>query len=260
MGFGRMGFRDRLGDQATRIGESARKAAASAPVQRAGESARKAAASAPVGRVEESFRGFRTLLADDGQILSIEAYLLTLVRAVRNDERDEEQSKRDVYVGARKRRRRLGLASFAAGPWAGAASRVADLYCEAATVCDVANLHDQDLSDEQIAAHMLVLWSIMDDFEAAEKAMRGEPTVAKILGAKLLEFSGITLSEKLTKLTAAKALWEFHQVDIRGMVTGAKKAAGGQPIRSVAFTGHRTKKVIKKAEGQLGVKGSGSPN
>jgi hypothetical protein len=65
--------------------------------------------------VEESFRGFQAMLVDDEQVLSIEAYLLALVRAVRSDERDEEQSKRDVYVGARKRRRRLGLISFGAG-------------------------------------------------------------------------------------------------------------------------------------------------
>jgi hypothetical protein len=186
-------------------------------------------------------------------VLSIEAYLLALVRAVRSDEHDEEQSKRDVYVGARKRRRRLGLISFGAGPLVGVASRVADLYCEAATVCDVAGLHNLNLSDEQIAAHILVLWSIADDLGQAEGAVRGEPSVAEILEAKLLERSGITLPKKLTKLAVAKALWEFHQSDVRSTVTGAKRAASGQPIRSVAFTGHRTKKVIKKAEMQLGV-------
>lgn len=134
----------------------------------------------------------------------------------------------------------------------GAASRVADLYCETATVCDVADLHDLDFSNEEVAAHMLVLWSIAEDFVRAEGAMRGEPPVAEILGAKLLEHLGLELEAQPTKLAIAKALWEVQRFD-SGDVADAKKAISGQPIRSVAFTGHRTKKVIKKAEAQLGV-------
>lgn len=247
-----LSFRNRLEQQATRLGETARRAAASAPGQKAGDSARKVIASAPMQRAGESFRGFRSMLADDEQTLSIEAYLITLARAVRRDERDGEQSKRDVYVGARKRRRRLGLVSFGAGPLAGVASRVADLYCEAATVCDVADFHELNLSDAQIAAHLLVLWSIADDFGQAEEAMQARPPVAELLGAKLLNLSGLTLPETLTKPGIAKVLWEFHQLDVRDTVTTVKNTASGQPIRSVAFTGHRTKKVIKKVEMQLG--------
>jgi hypothetical protein len=69
----------------------------------------------------------------------------------------------------------------------GVATRVADLYCETATVCDVADFHTLDLRDEQIAAHILMLWSITEDFQRAEEAMQGKPPVAEILGAKLTE-------------------------------------------------------------------------
>jgi hypothetical protein len=196
------------------------------------------------------------MLADDDQTISIETYLLTLVRAVRSDEREEEQTKRDVYVAARKRRRRLGLVSFGAGPFAGVASRVADLYCEAATVCDVADFYELNLSDAQIASHLLVLWSIADDLGQAENAMRGTPSVAELLGAKLLDRSGVALPETLSKPAIVKVLWEFHQLDLRDTVATAKSSVSGQPIRSVAFTGHRTKKVIKKVERQL----DGSPH
>jgi hypothetical protein len=206
------------------------------------------------GQVADAYRGFRALLADDEKVLSIEAYLLALVGAVRKDERDDEESRREVYVTARKRRRRLGLITFGAGPLAGVASRLADLYCEAAVICDVADHYDLNLSDEQIAAHLLVLWSIADDFAQADHAMRGSSSVAGIFQVKLVERSGIELPEEMTKTAIAKVLWEFHQLDIRDTVVGAKKAAGGQPIRSVAFTGHRTKKVMKKAEKQLGVR------
>jgi hypothetical protein len=112
------------------------------------------------------------MLTDNERAQSIEVYLLALVRAVRDDERDEEQSSRDVYVRARKRRRRLGLISFGAGPMVGVAGRVADLYCETATVCDVADLHGLDLNEQ--VAHMLVLWSITEDFVRAEGAMSGD--------------------------------------------------------------------------------------
>lgn len=231
-----MGLRDRLEEQAARVGDHARTVVASERVRHAGE----------------SFRGFRAMLTDERE-QSIEVYLLALVRAVRDDERDEEQSSRDVYVRARKRRRRLGLISFGAGPMVGAASRVADLYCETATVSDVADLHGLDLSDEQVGAHMLVLWSIAEDFVRAEGAMRGEPPVAEILGVRLSEFLGLELEAQPTKLAIAKAIWEVQRLDLVNVADDAKKMIGGQPIRSVAFTGHRTKKVIKKAEAQLGV-------
>jgi hypothetical protein len=56
-----MGLRDRLEEQVARVGDQARAVAASERVQRAGK----------------SFRGFRAMLADD--------------------ERDEEESSRDLY-------------------------------------------------------------------------------------------------------------------------------------------------------------------
>ena len=232
-----MGLRDQLEKQAARVGEQARAVAASELVRSAGE----------------SFRGFRAMLSDDERGQSIEAYLRALVRAVRDDERDEEQTSRDVYVRARKRRRRIGLICLGAGPMAGVASRVADLYCETATVCDVADLHGLGLGDEQVAAHMLVLWSIAADLVQAEGAMRGEPPVAEILGGKLFEYLGLELEAQPTKLGIAKAIWDVQRLDPFDVAGDAKKAVGGQPVRSVAFTGHHTKKVIKKAEAQLGV-------
>jgi hypothetical protein len=226
-----MGLRDRLEQGAAKVGEGARAIADSEHAQRAGE----------------SFRGFKSMLGDDEQ-QSAEGYLLALVRAVRDDEEEDERSRRDVYVTARKRRRRLGLLSFGAGPMAGVASRVADLYCEVAVVCDVAELHGLDLGDEEVAAQMLVMWSVIDDLDIARGAMRSEPPLAAILGAQLLEQLDIEETPQ-TKLELAKAIWQIHSVDAGDV----KEAASGQPIRSVAFTGHRTKKLIKRAEAQLGV-------
>lgn len=230
-----MGLRERLEEQASRVGEQARAVAASEQVQRAGE----------------SFRGFRAMLAEDGGTLSVEAYLVALVRAVRDDE--PEQSRRELYVEARKRRRRLGLISLSTGPMAGVASQVADLYCETATVSDVADLHNLELDDREIAAHMLVLWSLVDDLDLAKAAIRSDPPVASILFKRLADAYVPRTEEELTKLGIAKLLWEIKQLDLRGAVAGKGSGSGAQPVRSVAFTGHRTKKLIKRAEAQLGI-------
>jgi hypothetical protein len=212
--------------------------------------ARKAAASAPMQRAGESVRGIRGMFTDDDDgSLNIEAFMLTLVRAVRDDEQVEERNARDVYVTARKRRRRLALMSFGAGPLVGVANQFADLYCETAVVCDVAALHDLNLSDEQIGAHMLLLWELTNSLDAAQKSIAGEPPVATILASKLGERAGEQLPDELTKRSVTKALW-----DVRGTLGDARKGATTGAVKTVMFTGHRTKKVIKKTEAQLGVK------
>jgi hypothetical protein len=234
-----MGWQGWLEGNATRLGEHARKTAPSAPVQ----------------QMSEGLRDLRAMLAeDDEQSLSIERFLLALVRAVRNEGQGEEHAARDVYVTARKRRRRLGLMSFGAGPLVGVANQLADLFCETATVCDVAALHGKSLSDEQIGAHMLVLWGVVDDQDAAQNAMAGKPPVASIVAGKLRERAVGQLPETLTKRSATKALW-----DVRGTIGDTGRGATTGAIRTVAFTGHRTKKVIKKAEAQLGVSPHPSP-
>lgn len=205
-------------------------------------------------RMVEGFRGFRRVVAE-GEQTGIEAYLTGLVAAVRSDSREEEEdeaTRRDVFLRARKRRRKLGLVCLSTGPMAGVASRVADLYCEIATLCDVADLHGLDLDDSRVAAHMLVLWSIVTDQDEAERAMRGEPPLAQVLEAKLVDRVGFVKAgeEGWTPRSIATAIW-----DVQNIQTGAalKGAADGQPVRSVLFTGHRTKKVIRRAEVQLGV-------
>ncbi|HEV2857679.1 MAG TPA: hypothetical protein VGW80_04675 [Solirubrobacterales bacterium] len=219
-----------------------------AKVTRASESARKLAESSPGQLAGESLRGLRAMAAELGEKpLSAEAFLLTLVRAVREDDPDEGRRARDVYVAARKRRRRLGVLSLGAGPLAGVANQIADLYCETATVCDVATLHGLDLSDEEIAAHMLVLWKVTGDREEALCLMQGKPPLAEALGLRLRDQAGEQLPDQLTKASLAKAFWE-----VRATVGDARKAAVG----TVVFTGHRTKKVIEKAEIQLGVRNS----
>lgn len=192
--------------------------------------------------------GLRDLFADD-QPLTVERFLLLLAGRVRSDEEGgAERKDRDVYRGARKRRRRLAMLAFGAGPLVGVANQLADLFCETATLCDVAAHHGLALADEEIAAHMLVLWGIVETQEAARGAIGGEPPVANILAGKLRDRAGEQMPEKLTKRSVTKALW-----DARSQLGDARKGATSGAVRNVMFTGHRTKQVIARAEAQLGI-------
>lgn len=198
--------------------------------------------------VEGRFGSLRAMFrSHDDTSLSVEGFLVRLVEAVR-DEEAHDQTSRDVYVAARKRRRRLGLAALGAGPFVGVANQIADLYCETAVVCELAALHKLDLSEEEIAAHMLVLWSITDDLAQAWNAMRGDPPVAKILAGKLLDTGRERVQVDGTKRSIVKALW-----DIRGIVADGTVQSSDGSLRTVLFTGHRTKKLIRRAQRQLGV-------
>ncbi|MGN6216034.1 MAG: hypothetical protein ACTHN7_03625 [Solirubrobacterales bacterium] len=216
---------------------------------RVGDSARRAAAGAPGQLAGEGFRGLRAMFSNaDEESLSAERFLLTLVRAVREDRPEDDRDARDVYVTARKRRRRLALLAVGTGPLVGAVNQLADLYCETATVCDVAALHGLELTDEHLSAHMLVLWGIADDHPAALKAMAGDPPVARILTGRLRDSLDEAMPGQLTKWSMTKALW-----DVRGTVSDARKGATTRAAGTVVLTGHQTKKVIRKAETQLGV-------
>lgn len=228
-----MGIRDRLEANIVRVGEGARQVAAGASGQLTGE----------------GHRGLRALFsAADEESLSVERFLLTLVHAVRSDDPENGRGAGDVYVTARKRRRRLALLAVGTGPLAGTVNQLADLYCETATVCDVAALHRLELSDEHIGAHMLMLWGIAEDHRTALSAVAGDPPVARILAPKLRERVEETLPGELTTWSVTKALW-----DVRGTVGDARKGATTQAVGAVVLTGHRTKKVIRQAEAQLGV-------
>jgi len=115
-------------------------------------------------------------------------------------------------------------------------------------ICDLASWHGRDLSDHHVAAHMLVLWGVADDFETAHGSVRGNPPVADLLGDKLFTQLDRHLPEEVTKRSIAQAMWE-----VREGVGSVRKGATSEAVRTVAFTGHRTKQTIKRMEAQLGV-------
>jgi hypothetical protein len=228
-----MSIRDKLAARATGLGT----AAAEAAVTRAQHTGAR-------------YRGLQSVFKDEERPVTIENVLAALVAAVRADEHEEDRSARDVFKTARRRRRRLGLLSFGAGPMVGVATHVVDLYCETATVCDLADLHSIALTEHDIAAHMLVLWGILDGVDEAQAVMTGTGTqsLASIIAGHIHGGAAEHIPDKLTKRAAIQALW-----DARHLVDDARNAARAGSVGGVVFTGHRTKQIIKKAELQLGV-------
>src|SRR3954451_13453110 len=181
-----MRLRDRMQAGAARLGGAARDAtreAASAGLRRA---------------PDEGFRSFRELFDDDDeQPVSIERFMLALVATVRGDETEKDRDARDVFETARRRRRGLGLVSFGTGPLVRVSNQVADLYCDTATVCDLAEVHRLGLSDEHVAAHMLVLWSATESLPEAQAAV-DQRLVAALLSTRLAERTGSNVPAQLT--------------------------------------------------------------
>jgi hypothetical protein len=228
-----MGIRDRVIAGAARLGTSTVEVAASR-----------------AQRAESRFQALRTILTEGEQPTSVETFLVALIKAVRDDEPREQRTRRNVYEDARSRRRRLGLVSFGAGPLVGAATQIVDLYCDIATFCDLAGIQGLVLTEREIAAHMLVLWGIVEPLGEAEVVMAGagERTIAGIMADNVRDGVVAHLPADPAKRAVAKSLW-----DARALLSEARDVAGTGSVGGVVFAGHHTKQFIKKAEHQLSV-------
>jgi hypothetical protein len=211
----------------------------------AGLEAGRSRLTSPVDR----FRGLHAIFTEDEEPQSIPTFILKLVRAVRMEDGsdDEEETAREVYVQAKQRRRRLGLVSFTTGPLVPVATELTDLYCETATVCDLIDLHGLQQTDEEVGAHMLVLWSLAEDMEDARIAI-GDPS-GTAMGALIYARLGLADQEPAqSKKDLIKRIWQ-----VQSQLGDFKENLGTGAVKGVMFTGRRTKKFIKEAEAQLGV-------
>jgi hypothetical protein len=238
-----VGWKHRIAATAERATELARDAADSAPAQ-------KVLDSSPVQSVTDSYAGLKALLSDDEQReFVIERALVRLVATVRGDD-DETLSDRDVEKAAKRRFKRARRTALLAGPAVGTANQVVDLYCETATVVDLDVLHGLGLTDEQIAAHMLVLWNIAPDVAVAHAAMLGTgPSVSALLSQRLGVEVASRMPDETSRTAVVKAIWNARGVagDVREKVMGKRNITG------TMFAGKRVKELIARAEAQLGV-------
>lgn len=180
----------------------------------------------------------------DDQPITVEALLVLLVDAVHADE-PRELSKRDVKKAGKHRHRIVGGLGMFGGP---IGMYVASLYSEAKIVCDVADRHELDLSDEDLAAHLLVMWNAMPDFSTAQAAIDGSgQSVASRTATQFRDRLTDKPLDQMTKRDAVLVLWRLRGVAKAASLPGATGA------KDVLLPGGRVKTVIKAAERQFGV-------
>ncbi len=183
------------------------------------------------------------LRMEDDQPITIETMVVLLVDAVRKDGEARELSDRDVRKAAKRRYRRLGTAALPTGPlgW-----HLVELYCEAATLCDIVELRRAPLSDEQVAVHLLVLWDAMPDVTASAAAFDGTgPSVLATLLARARDRVKLPPSGEMTKRSVVMALWS-----LRGTLDEARDIAT-PGVRGNLFPGGRVKAFTAEAGRQL---------
>lgn len=182
----------------------------------------------------------------EDQPITIEALLVTLVDAVHEDD-PRELSRRDVKKAGKRRQRVAGGLGMLGGP---VGTYVASLYSEAEILCDVADRHGLALSDEDLAAHLLVLWNVVPDVEVARAAIDGSgPSIATHMATGVRDRLTDSPVDQMTKKDAVMALWR-----LRSMVTSSSLTARVSP-KDIILPGGRVRAVIKDAERQLGVAG-----
>jgi hypothetical protein len=178
---------------------------------------------------------------------AIDRLVVRLVRRVRNDQVSEHVSDRKLKKAAKRRNRWLAMVSLATGPFAGVTKQVMDLYGDTATVCELVTFHRLELTDEEIAAHMLVLWSVTDDLSTAIAAIEGryDGGVMALASRRLNTQAGTYLPERRSPVALVKAIWQSRSLvaDLtpKGSATGA------------LMPGKSTRDLIGRAERQLGI-------
>lgn len=197
----------------------------------------------------EGFRGLRALMTRTPDANPrFEAFLIGLVGAVRDDQLPEDRTDKDVEKTARRRRRRLGAFTFVTGPLVGATNQLVDLYCDTATVCDLAAVRGYVLGDAEIAAHMLVLWSVAADVDEATAALarRDGGGVSALVAQRLSGHAQTYLPGRWTTVGLIKATWKA-----RGLLGDVRERMTTGPVKTVLAPGRSTRALIDRAERQL---------
>jgi hypothetical protein len=186
------------------------------------------------------------LKMDDDHPLTVEAFMVALVDAVRGDEAREMRA-RDVTKAAKRRQSRLGKLCSFGGP---TALYLFSLYCEVAVLCDVERAHRLQLSDEELTAHLMVLWRLMPAHPEALAAIRGDgPSVVETSADHLRAtvVRGALDDGELTKRETVMLLWR-----LRGAYDAIELPGSASP-RDVYLPGARVRELVAAAEEQLGV-------
>jgi hypothetical protein len=177
---------------------------------------------------------------------SLERSLITMVRQARRTAATPGRTRKHVQRTARRRLRRMALGCVLVGPFAGVVLRGAAPIVEAATVWDLADTHGLGLSEDLVAAHLLVLWAVTPDYAEAHAALERRGTNVSTLLARRL---GDQLPDRWSRRNVAAVMWRS-----RRLAKDAREIGPSAVFGTVLRPGPRAKAFIERAERQLGVK------
>lgn len=188
--------------------------------------------------------GVRFILkVDPDQPVTIERLLTRTVELVRADEELRQLSDKDVLKASIKRRRRLGTLALPGGPFA---VHAVELYCDVATVCDLADRHKLNLSEEMISAHMLVLWNLLPDVTTAHNAMsRNQVTLTQHLTELAVNGTVERVPDQLTVRSAVSTIWQLRKAMPDKLTPSRPK------VSAAVLPRQRSKRFIESAEAQM---------
>jgi hypothetical protein len=178
---------------------------------------------------------------DDDRPVTPEALLLRIVAAVHDDD-EVELSFKDLR-GAGKRNERLTAAAGIVGGGIGCV--IADLYAEAALYWMLADCFDLDLSEREVAAHLLVAWGALPDPAMAHAVMDPEHE-ATIAGEACRRFQS-EATVILTKRGSVATLWRLRS----GL--GRIPIFDPSTLHDVFFAGRALQQRLDTAALQLGL-------
>lgn len=219
-----------------RASDAARKVVESDQAHRVMDSSAVRRAADQVAKIGPHLR--QLIAMDDDRELTPEALLLRVVAAVHDDE-EVELSLQDVR-GTGKRNERLAAAAGIVG--GGPGCFLAGLYADAALYCLLADCFDLELSDADIAAHLLVAWSVIPDGARARAVMDPDDpaTIADEARARFRDGASA-----MTKKDSLRMLWRLR--------SGATRLPAFEPstFRTLFFAGRALQQRLDIAAAEL---------
>jgi hypothetical protein len=141
---------------------------------------------------------------DDDQAVTPEVLVMKVIAAVHDDD-EVELSLKDVR-GTGKRNERLAAAAGIVG--GGIGCIIADIYADAALYWMLADCFDLEVTDADVAAHLLVAWGAIPDHAVARAVMDPEaPTTIADVARTRFQEEAMVLA---TKRDSVQTLWRLR--------------------------------------------------
>jgi hypothetical protein len=167
---------------------------------------------AAVGTAVDAGSRIKALTEEPDQSITVEAMVLVFIDTVRRDNADGRPSSRAEVIAAYRGREHSLKWISRLGLWGATAGYLSTLYSEAAILCDVSDAAELGLSREELGATVLLLWGVMDDFDYALGAIRGEPDKSVVTYLKARLPGGEDTANDMTKREVVGLLWKARSL------------------------------------------------